>query len=154
MGSPARLFASGGLGIIECVQKSVSKIDERTRRKGYAVNSAKKIERLLTQALLRNGAMDYGLYEYELQEQTSRMRQSLIQDRDDYIFAVTENAGYVAMFLLEASGAEYINEQARERLKKLWPSPAYENNLKKLIPPIARDLGRGELPFNGIKIVR
>lgn len=98
--------------------------------------------------------MDYGLYEYELAEQTNKMRQSLIQDRDEFIFVVTENAGSVAMLLLEATGAVHINEQARERLKTLWPAPAYDSNLKQLILPIARDLRKGEIPLNGVKIAR
>ncbi|MBI3960878.1 MAG: hypothetical protein HY328_18870 [Chloroflexi bacterium] len=118
------------------------------------MNSAKKIEKLLTQALLHDGEMDDGLYEYELAGQKENMRRSLITDQDDYIFAITENAGFVAMLLLEANGAAYINEQARERLKTLWPAPAYDSNLKQLIPSIARDLHRGSIPLNGAKVVR
>lgn len=118
------------------------------------MKSAKQIEKLLTQALLHDGEMDDGLYEYELADQTDAMYESLVQDKDEYIFAVTENAGSVAMLLMEADGTRYINEDARERLKSLWPSPAYETNLKQLIPPIARDLHRGEIPLNGVKVVR
>ena len=88
------------------------------------MNSVKQIEKLLTQALLYGGAMDYRLYEYELANQIDTMRESLIRDGDEYMFAVTENAGSVAMLLLEASGAGFINEQARDQLKRLWPSPA------------------------------
>ena len=118
------------------------------------MDSAKQIEKLLIQALLHDGEMDHGLYEYELAEQTVGMRESLIQDKDEYILAVTENAGSVAMLLLEANGTEYINEDARERLKTLWPEPAYSNNLIRLLPGIARDLSKGSIPLTGVKVVR
>lgn len=117
-------------------------------------SSRKKIESLLAHALLHNGEMDDGLYEYELADQMDSMRESLILDRDEYIFAVTENSGSVAMLLLEASGAAYINEDARERLKTLWPEPAYSSNLKLLLPGIARELHKGTIPLNGVKIAR
>jgi hypothetical protein len=53
--------------------------------------SARKIEKLLRQALLHDGKMQRQLYEYELAEVVDEMRQSLVEDNDDYIFAVTEN---------------------------------------------------------------
>ena len=118
------------------------------------MNSTKEIEKLLIEALLLDGEMDHRLYEYELAEQAVGMRESLIQDRDEYIYAVTENSGSVAMLLLEANGAEYINEDARERLKTLWPEPAYSRNLIRLLPGIARDLSKGSIPLNGVKVVR
>src|SRR5262245_38814114 len=75
---------------------------------------------------------------------------SLAADRDDYIFAVTENSGHVAMVLIEKSGHVYINEQAREKLQALWPV-GYTSNMKKLIPACAQQLHQGELPINGVK---
>jgi len=116
------------------------------------MNSAKQIEKRLTQALLHDGEMDYGLYGYELEEQTEKMRASLVEDRDEYVFAITENTGHVAMMLFEATGAEYINEDARERLKTLWPDDAYDYNLKLLIPTLAAQLNSEIIPFTGVKI--
>ncbi|NJN82782.1 MAG: hypothetical protein HC802_11245 [Caldilineaceae bacterium] len=72
-------------------------------------------------------------------------------DADDYIFAVTENRGYVAMVLIERSGELYINEEAREKLKLLWPA-AYETNMKLFIPRFAGELARGVIPINGVKV--
>src|SRR5262245_40802982 len=83
--------------------------------------TAKKIEKLLRQALLQEGAMPYRLYEYELEERLDDLQSSLTADQDDDIFTVTENNGDVAMALLEKSGQVYSNEQARERLQALWP---------------------------------
>jgi hypothetical protein len=57
---------------------------------------------------------------------------------------------HVAMVLIEKSGEVYINEQAREKLKALWPA-AYERNMKQLIPVIAQQLHEGALPINGVK---
>lgn len=112
---------------------------------------AKKIEKLLTQALLYEGKMEYALYEYELLEMTNDLKLSMKRDKDDYIFSVTENNGYVAMVLIEKSGEVYINEQAREKLKSLWRL-GYESNLKQLIPDLAQQLSQGEIPINGVKV--
>src|SRR5690606_8941096 len=47
-------------------------------------------------------------------------------------------------------GHVYINEQAREKLKALWPA-AYESNMRRLIPVFAMQLNEGEIPINGVK---
>jgi hypothetical protein len=114
--------------------------------------TAKNIEKILQQTLLHDAAMQYGLYEYELEELVDELKSSLAADQDDYIFAVTENSGHVAMVLIEKSGQVYINEQAREKLQALWPV-AYTSNMKKLIPAFAQQLHQGELPINGVKTV-
>ena len=112
--------------------------------------SIKKIEKLLKQALLQEGDMHSGLYEYELEGLIDDLKQSMAADKDDYIFSVTENRGHVAMILIEKSGQVHSNEQARERLKSLWPA-AYQSNLKTLIPAFASQLNAGEIPVNGVK---
>jgi len=112
--------------------------------------TAKNIEKRLRQTLLHDAAMQYRLYEYELEELLDELKSSLAADQDDYIFAVTENSGHVAMVLIEKSGEVHINEQAREKLQALWPV-AYTSNMKKLIPAFARQLHQGELPINGVK---
>ena len=114
--------------------------------------TAKNIEHQLEQALIHDDEMQYGLYKYELEEIIDELKSSLTQDNDDYIFAVTENSGHVAMVLIEKSGQVYINEQAREKLQALWPV-AYTSNMKKLIPAFAQQLHQGELPINGVKTV-
>lgn len=113
----------------------------------------KSTKRLLEQALLHGGEMQHGLYQYELEELLGELKSSMAKDKDDYIFAVTENGGDVAMVLIEKSGQVHINEQARERLKALWPA-AYESNMKSLIPAFAEQLNEGEIPVNGVKTVR
>ena len=115
--------------------------------------TAKKIAKLLEQALIHDGEMQYALYEYELEELLDELRSSMAKDKDDYIFAVTENSGDVAMVLIKKSGQSYINEQAREQLRALWPV-AYESNMKRLIPAFAKQLHEGEIPINGVKTVR
>lgn len=112
-----------------------------------------KIKELLEQALLYDGEMSYALYEHELEGVLDEFRASLIKDKDDFIFTVTENRGHVAMVLIEKSGQIHINEQAREKLKALWPA-AYEINLRRFIPDFAKQLSKNELPINGVKIVR
>ena len=113
----------------------------------------KSIKKLLEQALLHDGEMRQELYEFELEEMLDELKSSMAQDKDDYIFAVTENHGDVAMVLVEKSGRVHINESARERLKALWPA-AYESNMKMLIPAFAAQLKGGEVPVNGVKTVQ
>lgn len=133
--------------LLEQHQKWPSVNDSR-----YAM-SAKKIENLLKQALIHDGEMQYELYEYELKELLDELRSSMAKDQDEYIFAVTENSGHVAMLLIEKAGRVYINDEAREKLKTLWQT-AYESNMKKLIPAFAKQLNEGEIPINGVKAAR
>lgn len=114
--------------------------------------STKKIAFLLKRALLHDGEMVYALYKHELEEVVNDLKFSMVRDKEDYIFTVTENNGHVAMALVEKSGKVYINEQARERLKTLW-SAAYKRNMQELIPVFAMQLNRNELPINGVKEV-
>ena len=107
--------------------------------------TAKNIERLLEQAFLHDGAMQYGLYEYELAELLDELTASLAADQDGYIFAVTENSGHVAMVLIERSGQVHINEQAREKLRALWPA-TYASNMQQLIPAFASNCTQGNSP--------
>jgi len=115
--------------------------------------TAKKIEQLLEKALLKDGEMAYGLYEFEFEEELDELKASLAEDNDDYLFSVTENRGDIAMVLIEKSGQVHVNEQAREKLKAFWQS-AYAGNMKKLIPDFAEQLSAGELPINGVKTAR
>ncbi len=115
--------------------------------------TVKDITRLLERALLRDGEMHHTLYEYELEEIVDNLKLSMMRDKDDYIFAVTENRGDVAMVLVENSGHVHINEHARTKLQALWPA-AYESNMQKLIPAFAKQLNGGEIPINGVKTVR
>ena len=114
--------------------------------------SIKQIQALLEQALLGGGEMAYALYEHELEELLDFLKQSMAQDKDEFIFSVTENTGDVAMVLIEKSGQVHINEEARSLLQKLW-RVTYSGNMKRLIPDFARQLQRNEMPINGVKVV-
>jgi hypothetical protein len=115
--------------------------------------TANKIKKLLEKTLLHDGVMKYTLYEYELEESLEEFKLSLETDQDDYIFAVTENSGHVAMVLIDKPGQVYINEQAREKLRTVWKD-AYNKNMRMLIPVFARQLHSGVLPINGVKQLR
>ena len=112
-----------------------------------------QLKKLLAKTLLRDGIMHYSLYEYELEESLEEFKASLEADQDDYIFAVTENSGHIAMVLIDNSGEVYINEQAREKLRTVWQD-AYGRNMRLLIPTFARQLHSGVLPINGVKQLR
>ena len=89
----------------------------------------RKIANLLGKALLQDGKMERALYDYELEEHIDYWYEGLKTDRDEFVFAVTENSGAVAMILITADKTVYINEEAREELSKFWPN-AYETNMK------------------------
>ena len=112
-----------------------------------------QLKKLLAKTLLRDGVMHYSLYEYELEESLEEFKLSLDADQDDYIFAVTENSGHIAMVLIDKSGEVYINEQARDKLQTVCQD-AYDRNIRLLIPTFARQLHSGVLPINGVKRVR
>jgi hypothetical protein len=113
--------------------------------------TTKNIKKQLKNALVNDGEMYYGLYEYELEELLDHLKSSLEKDRDEFIFAVTENNNHVAMVLIEKTGQVYINESARNKLKNLWDK-AYLHNINKLIPLFAKQLNNGDIPINGVKI--
>jgi hypothetical protein len=115
--------------------------------------SARRIAKLLKQALLHDGEMHRALYDHELAGVVDQLKDSLAHDNDDYIFTVTENRGHVAMVLIEKTGQVHINEAAREKLKAFWPV-AYERNMKMFIPAFAEELEAGELPINGVKTAK
>jgi hypothetical protein len=120
--------------------------------KAKELKAARRTEKLLRQALLNDGEMSQELYEYETEELLGEWKASLAKDKDDYLFAVTENSGDVAMVLIEKSGEVRINKEARERLRELWPA-AYKSNMEKLIPAFAEQLVEGDIPVSGVKIV-
>ena len=56
------------------------------------------------------------------------------------------------MILIERPGVVYSNEQARDKLRQLWPMPAYQSNIEMLIPQFAKQLVNGELPITGVSV--
>ena len=113
--------------------------------------SKKTIEKNLIKALLNDGAMEYALFEFELEEHVDDFLKSKKEDKDDYFFAVTEKDNDVAMLLIDKKNKVHVNEKARAMLKKYW-GKSYEHNLKTLIPQMADELSKGFLSVNGIKI--
>lgn len=120
--------------------------------------TVKDLKKVLENALLNDGKMEYDLYEYEFEELLDELLASLIEDKDDFLFAITTHKNDVtgkedtAMVLIDQSGKTHINELARDKLKEVWKG-AYERNMKKLIPDFAKQLYEGDIPINGIKTV-
>ena len=112
---------------------------------------AKRIEKLLWKALIQDGAMVYALYEHELVEHIDYWYDGLVADRNEFVFAVTENSGHTAMVLISKKKDIYVNEAAREKLLELWGS-AYRPNMKVLIPEMAKELANDILAVNGVNI--
>ena len=118
--------------------------------------SIKDLKKVLENALLNDGKMEYDLYEYEFEELLDEFKESVIQDKDDFLFAITTHKNDItgnedtAMVLIEQSGEVHINELARDKLKEEWKG-AYESNMKKFIPDFAKQLYEGDIPINGVK---
>ena len=112
----------------------------------------KKIANTLRKALLEDGKMERALYEYELEEHLDYWYKGLKSDRDQFVFAITENSGHVAMVLITPDKTIYVNEEAREKLAKFWIK-AYENNINQLIPMMAENLANDIISVTGVKMV-
>ena len=112
----------------------------------------RKIANTLRKALLEDGKMERALYEYELEEHLDYWYEGLKSDRDQFVFAVTENSGHVAMVLITPDKTIYVNEEAREKLAKFWIK-AYENNINQLIPMMAENLANDIISVTGVKMV-
>ncbi|MDJ0528353.1 MAG: hypothetical protein PX634_24160, partial [Microcystis sp. M53600_WE12] len=112
----------------------------------------RKIANTLRKALLEDGKMERALYEYELEEHLDYWYEGLKSDRDQFVFAITENSGHVAMVLITPDKTIYVNEEAREKLAKFWIK-AYENNINQLIPMMAENLANDIISVTGVKMV-
>ena len=112
----------------------------------------RKIANTLRKALLEDGKMERALYEYELEEHLDYWYKGLKSDRDQFVFAITENSGHVAMVLITPDKTIYVNEEAREKLAKFWIK-AYENNINQLIPMMAENLANDIISVTGVKMV-
>lgn len=112
---------------------------------------SKRIEILLRKALLENGEMAQSLYEYELEEHIDYWYAGLKADRDDFVFAVTENSGHVAMVLIMPNKSVLVNEVARAKLSEFWQLN-YKTNMEQLIPMMAKQLADDILYVTGVKI--
>ncbi len=112
----------------------------------------KTIEKNLTKALLNGGKFAKALFDYELAEHVEEYLLSRKQDNDNYFFAITEHSNDVAMLFIDENDVVYINEMALQRFQALWPD-IYHDNMKKLIPEIARQLDAGFLFVSGVKVV-
>ena len=112
----------------------------------------RKIANTLRKALLEDGKMERALYEYELEEHIDYWYEGLKSDRDQFVFAVTENSGDVAMVLIMPDKTIYVNEEAREKLSQFWIK-AYKNNINRLSPMMADNLANDIISVNGVKTV-
>lgn len=113
---------------------------------------SKQIAMLLYKALLKNGKMAQSLYKYELEEHIDYWYEGLIADRDDFVFAVTENSGHVAMVMIMADKTVLVNEAARAKLSEFWQTN-YSTNMERLIPIMAKELADDTLYVTGVKII-
>lgn len=111
-----------------------------------------EIVKELRKALLMSGEMSDGLFEYELEEHVDYWKESLIKDKDEFLFVLTENNGDVAMLLITNKNELFINENARRKLQEFWnEKDVYERNIELLLPAIAEELESGSLSVNGVK---
>jgi hypothetical protein len=103
----------------------------------------------LYQALLLDKKMDKALYEFDLQEHVEKWQLELQDDKDEFMFAITENTGNVAMVLITKRNTVFINEKALKKLKALF-NAAYKQNIETLLPNMVVDLLNGNIASNTI----
>lgn len=114
---------------------------------------SKQIATLLRKALIEEGKMEQSLYEYELEEHIDYWYEGLRADRDDFVFAITENSGHVAMVLIMPDKTVFVNEAARVKLSEFWQNN-YTINMQRLIPMMAEELANDTIFINGVKTVK
>jgi hypothetical protein len=115
-------------------------------------NERQRLKKLLEAALLDEGEMDDGLYEYDLEEHIEYFYAGLRKDQEEFVFAINENTGHVAMVLMTPDKSLYINEEARKKLQEIWPQ-TYKVNMKRLNPIMVRDLLSGHIAVNGVRTI-
>ena len=120
--------------------------------------TVRELKKVLENALLNDGPMEQLLFEYEFEDMMGELLETLITDKDDYLFALTTHKNDVtghedtAILLLEPNGEVHVNEVARDKLKEIWEG-SYVKNMKQLLPDFAKQLHAGDIPINGIKAV-
>lgn len=112
----------------------------------------KQVKENLYNALLLDGEMSYSLFEFELNEHIDYWKEGMIQDKDEFVFIVTENKGDVAMLLITKKGDLFINEDARFKLQSIWKmNGVYKHNIELLLPHMAEQLYNDVFSVNGVK---
>ncbi|RZK17710.1 MAG: hypothetical protein EOO56_17385 [Hymenobacter sp.] len=113
------------------------------------------IQASLHKALVLNGPMSLALYAHELREHVAYWRKGMRRDKDDFLLAITEHSGDVAMLFYSKKGELFMNEDAREQLQLAWKVPGvYTGNMMLMIPQMAQQLAQGEIWVTGVKIQR
>ena len=111
-----------------------------------------QIENDLHKALLLSGEMSYDLFEYELKEHIDYWKNSVKQDKDEFMFVVTQNNGDVAMLLITNKEELFVNEKAREQLQLFWNvENVYKKNIEYLLPLMVEEIENGVISVNGVK---
>lgn len=113
---------------------------------------SKKIETILRHSLLKDGKMDIELYHNNLEEMIDDLKESLINDDEDYIFSLVCDGSSTAMIMIDMNGEIYINEDARTKLKSLWLNN-YSKNLNMFIPEFAYELHKNMMPIMGFNVI-
>lgn len=115
----------------------------------------KAIQNSLRKALVADDDMSYALYKHELEEHIDYWKTGMRLDGDEFLFVLTENRGEVAMLLMTNKDELFINEQAREKLRRLWHfKGVYEDNMKLFLPLMAEQLAAGEIAVTGVKTAK
>ncbi len=114
---------------------------------------SKRIENLLRKALIQNEEMAEPLYEYELVEHIDYWYEGLERDKNEFVFAITENSGDMAMVLITKKKKIYVNEAARDKLSELW-GKVYKSNMERLIPMMAEQLANDIIAVTGVSLMR
>ena len=109
------------------------------------------IARNLAQVLLYHGRFSWSLFEWDIEDHLQLYLGSKAQDGDDYLLVISADEYQVAMILIDDTDYVHVNEKAREKLQTLWPA-TYVENIRLMIPPIARQLSEGFLFQAGIQL--
>lgn len=106
----------------------------------------------LIQTLLFHGEMCDDLYDFELKEHIAYWKKGLKEDNEEFVFAVTEREGNVAMLLITKGNKLFVNEAAREKLILLW-AKSYVSNITQMLPMMVHEISNEIISVTGVKTI-
>ena len=113
----------------------------------------REISSALRKVFLKGATMSLSLYQEKLAENIDKWYEELKQDRENFVYVVTEKDGDVAMVIIDEAKNICINEDARAKLAKVW-AKNYIKNINLMLPGIADRIDEYGLAIDGVVVVK
>lgn len=113
----------------------------------------REISSALRKALLKGeNNMSLALYQDKMVKHIDEWYEGLKTDRENYAIVLTERAGELAMAIIDKDKNIYVNEEAKDKLSKIW-TKNYTKNIKFLIPMMADHINEAVFSITGVSVI-